>query len=860
MMATIAANHFSFDVHQIQLRPVNTHLQTAISVRRRRSLRQPFSSLKAINRHVRFFNSGNCPCRLVRACGDAEANTQNSVLPTTEPSVSGLSNRGDNSTYLPLIIRTLGLDNDLLDREQAVMALWKYALGGKNYIDKIMQFHGCVNLTVNLLRSESSQACEAAAGLLRMISSVNSYRDIVAGSGAIEETTALLRRPSLTSEVKEQSICMLWNLSADERHRMKIANSPLLPLLVKFLDDEHIKTVESAGGVLANLALSPSTHSIMVEVGVIPKMAKFLTSDFDRTKVIGQAPQGIKTMLLEGLKRSRVIRKEAKNVLLELAKDDYYKILIVEEGLVLVPLVGSAAYASFKSALYSWPSLPDGIEFRQIPRPSRFVASEALLGLNGVDDIDKIDEPKTEAIEGQARQHLLARIGAIENDDEKKPQAGSSTSHHHTLLTWKDGAARLVLILGLADETAIARAADAIGGASVTERIRMAFKEAGAVKHLVRLLGHNNAAVRSAAVNALEKLSISNALSETMKAQGVTPALVNMVKELKTTEGLMEKALTLLARILDPTKEMRMKFYSAPVSGSRKAAYSSSDGASASSGNTREMTNVLDSTLVAFLVDILKSGFPTLQAKAASILEFLTMIGPGPETILATNIGSVLRAIFEQKLPEADTGADDDDQEPDYARLEDAGLAISAASRLVTRLLDYEHFRDTIDSSQFTTLLRQILKSNIPVHYKDWAAACLVKLNSISGPFENPITTEITLYETIPRLIEQIKTSFLAEAQEAAVIELNRIISEDVVGATRAVAVQGGIFPLVKLLEEGSDRAVEAALAVLYNLGMDSENHPAILAAGAAPILRRIVLLGRPQWMKALRLLRNLPV
>lgn len=859
-MATIPANHFSFKVHQIQLQPTNAHLEKAISVRPRRNLRQPFSCFNANNRHGRFFIPGNCPCRPIRACGDAEANTQNSVFSTTEPSVSGLSNRGDNGTYLPLLIRTLGLDNDHLDREQAVIALWTYALGGKHYIDKIMEFRGCVNLTVNLLRSESSQACEAAAGLLRMISSVNSYRDIVAGSGAIEETTALLRRPSLTSEVKEQSICMLWNLSADETHRMKIANSPLLPLLMKFLDDEDIKIVESAGGVLANLALSPSTHSIMVEVGVIPKMSKFLTNEFDGTKVIGQGPQGIKTMLLEGLQRSRVIRKEAKNVLLELAKDDYYKILIVEEGLVLVPLVGSAAYASFKPALYSWPSLPDGTEFRRIPRPSRFGASEALLGLNVEDDSEKMDQSKIDAIEGQARQHFLARIGAMEIDDEKKPQAGCSTSHHHTLLTWKDGVARLVLILGLADETAIARAADAIAGASVTEGIRVAFKEAGAVKHLVCLLDHNNTAVRSAAVNALEKLSISNALCETMKAQGVSPPLVNMVKELKKTEGRMEKTLTLLARILDPNKEMRMKFHDGPVSGSRKATYSCSDGASASSGNTGEIMNVLDSTLVARLVDILKSGSPTLQAKAASILEFLTMIGPGLETIVATNIGSILRAVFEQKLPEADTGADENDQEPDYARLEDAGLAISAASRLVTRLLDYEHFRDTIDSSQFTTLLLQILKSDIPVHYKDWVAACLVKLNSISGPFENPITTEITLHETIPRLIEQIKTSFSTEAQEAAVVELNRIISEDVVGATQAVAVQGGIFPLVKLLEEGSDRAVEAGLAVLYNLSMDNENHPAILAAGATPILRRIVLSGRPQWMKALRLLRNLPV
>lgn len=95
----------------------------------------------------------------------------------------------------------LGLDNDLSDREQAVDALWKYSLGGKQCVDTIMKSSGSVFLTVNLLNSESDVACEAAAGLLRMISSINIYRDFVAESGAIQEITSLLRRPSLTSEV-----------------------------------------------------------------------------------------------------------------------------------------------------------------------------------------------------------------------------------------------------------------------------------------------------------------------------------------------------------------------------------------------------------------------------------------------------------------------------------------------------------------------------------------------------------------------------------------------------------------------------------------------------------------------------------
>lgn len=75
--------------------------------------------------------------------------------------------------------------------------------------------------------------------------------------------------------MKEQSICTLWNLSVDEKLRLKIANSDILPLLIKSLEDEDINVKEAAGGVLANLALSRSNHNIMVEAGVIPKLVRF---------------------------------------------------------------------------------------------------------------------------------------------------------------------------------------------------------------------------------------------------------------------------------------------------------------------------------------------------------------------------------------------------------------------------------------------------------------------------------------------------------------------------------------------------------------------------------------------------------
>lgn len=217
---------------------------------------------------------------------------------------------------------------------------------------------------------------------------------------------------------------------------------------------------------------------------------------------------------------------------------------------------------------------------------------------------------------------------------------------------------------------------------------------------------------------------------------------------------------------------------------------------------------------------------------------------------------------FELILSEKGYGIDDEKPELQSLELEEAGQAVSAASRLLAKLLDYDLFRQSINSLHFTKLLRAALMSSIPLHNKDWVAACLVKLSSLSGPnldLENPVNIEVTLYETIPRLIEQIKSSFSPEVQEAAVLELNRIISEGLVDSTQAVAAEGAIFPLVKLLETGTERAVEASLTILYNLSMNSENHAAIIAAGAVPVLRRIVLSERSSWMRALRLLRTLP-
>lgn len=791
-----------------------------------------------------------------RACSDDGGGevfmTQEEASASDVDTLKSRSSRS-NDAYVALFVRMLGLDNDPRDREQAIVALWKYSLGGKEYVDNIMKFRGTINLTLNLLKSESDSACEAAAGLLRMVSSFNVYRDSVAETGAIEEITGLLRRSSLSPDVKEQSLCTLWNLSVDEKLRARITNSELLPILIKFLEDDNVKVRESAGGVLANLALSQSNHEIMVEAGVIPNLAKLLNAEVEESKVV---------------------RKEARNALLELCRDEYNRILVMEEDLVLVPLVGADAYKSFRPALYSWPSLPDGTKIEQGSKgPSRYGASELLLGLNIQDRNLDLEEAKMNAVVGRTQQQFLARIGAIEMEDGNKPNSEEGTSSQRfTLLPWMDAIARLVLILGLEDESAITRAAQSIADASFNERMRFSFMESGAIKHLIRLINHPSSAVRSAVILALYRLSISDGVCLKIEAEGVLHPLVYLLKqsESETSQGLMEMIVNILSRILDPNKEMKSKFYDGPVNGSEKGmnatAIPTSDGnetiawESSSSTNGREL---VEPTVLSRLVDILKKSDLDLQRKVASILEFIAVSESCVEQIISADIESGLEAIFQLKpLTEKGHGIDDEKPELRSLELEEAGQAVSAASRLLARLLDYDLFRRTINPLHFTELLRAALMSSIPLHNKDWVAACLVKLSSLSGPnldLENPVNIEVTLYETIPRLIEQIKSSYSTEVQEAAVLELNRIISEGLVDSTQAVAAEGAIFPLVKLLESGTERAVEAGLTILYNLSMNSENHAAIISAGAVPVLRRIVLSERSNWMRALRLLRTLP-
>ncbi|XP_074563924.1 uncharacterized protein LOC141820503 isoform X2 [Curcuma longa] len=775
---------------------------------------------------------------LLRATGDEAHSESNHSFSSMSPDIRRpIGDMSSVDGYVGLFVRMLGLDNDPLDREQAINTLWKYSQGGKKCIDGIMQFPGCINLVASLLKSESSSACEAAAGLLHTVSAVSMYRDAIAESGAIEEISRLLCQPTLTSEVKKQCLCTLWNLSIDEKLRERISKGFLLPIIVKFLDDEEIKVKEAAGGVIANLALSRHLHNLLVEAGVIPKLVVLLGNDD---------------------KEYKVICNEAEVALLELSVDEYYRILIIEEGLVRVPLIGAAAYKSFQSPTHSWPSLPDGTKIEKTSTPSRFGASELLVGLTIREKNLNLEEATVNAIVGQSRQEFLARIGAIEVDGQDKK---------YTLLPWVDGIARLVLILGLEDVSGITKAAYAIADASISEHMRKSFKEAGAVRLLVQLMQHNSEAVREAVAHALDRLSLSDIVRKKIEEEGILKPLTSILKEPSTSNFLLEKAVCILSRIVEADSSINMELYenitddsdhtsnNEVVSDVRKVT-----DASGHEEMKREVLN--DSVFISRLIETLRTSSPSLQVKIASILEYSVTLEKNVAVVMACGIEVALDAVFRKGSSNGMENDIDNGFVQYNIETEEIGLATAAASRLLARLLDFNQFYQIIDSRHFTVLLRDILRSSIPLHTKDWIAACLVKLDSkVSNTSElgYPIEKEVVLYETIPRLINEMSSSFSLQDQETAVKELNKIISQGVIDYTKAVATAGGIFPLVKLIEEVSGDALEASLSLLYNLSMDIENHSAIVAAGAVPVLKRIVLSEGPQWTRALRILRTLP-
>lgn len=190
---------------------------------------------------------------------------------------------------------------------------------------------------------------------------------------------------------------------------------------------------------------------------------------------------------------------------------------------------------------------------------------------------------------------------------------------------------------------------------------------------------------------------------------------------------------------------------------------------------------------------------------------------------------------------------------------EDSYMLIGAASRLLEKLARFER----VKTSRFAPLLANILQSQVPLRVKDWVSVCLLKLEQVGDDLdyvlEVPMDLEVTIHDTIPWLITEMGEEFSPTVRERAVMHLRCLMSQGRSAYVVAVANKGGIVPLVNMLKVGSSDAKGASVAILYNLSMNKDNHPTMMASGVVPCLVELIRTRAPDWKLALYLLRTLP-
>ncbi|MCO5563681.1 hypothetical protein L7F22_017328 [Adiantum nelumboides] len=135
-------------------------------------------------------------------CSDVAEKETMAEKETTKKETTRKQLRLPEEGYIGLFVRMLGMDNPVEDREEAVRALWRHSMGGLDCTNEIVDFPGILTLVVTLLPSARTASSEAAAGLLRNVSSFDIHRTFVAESGAVEELVGILTRRTVVQEVR----------------------------------------------------------------------------------------------------------------------------------------------------------------------------------------------------------------------------------------------------------------------------------------------------------------------------------------------------------------------------------------------------------------------------------------------------------------------------------------------------------------------------------------------------------------------------------------------------------------------------------------------------------------------------------
>eukprot|EP00850_Spirogloea_muscicola_P008886 SM000048S16598 [mRNA] locus=s48:621455:625861:- [translate_table: standard] len=793
----------------------------------------------------------------------------------------------------------LGLQSPVPEREEAALALWRHAKGGRACVDQIAHMPGCLNLLVLLLGSGGSPpAAEAAAGLLQSVAAVEDYRLELLSAGALEEVAGLLLRGAPPA-VEEQAAGLLVSLSTAVAETPRIVELGLLPKLVAMLDPAHRAIQEAAAKALANVTRWPGAWEQVAEIGGIRKLAQL---------VLEESTSGL-------------ARQSARNALTELCKAPFLRALMIEEGLVVVPLIGADAYRSFKPLLHEAPQLPQSVKLErrtlQADKDGDFGAGSLLLGLSVNDEASQLDERAQQELEGKVRQQFLARLGILEKAQAKQRTASDQSlntvagdrqpqdemagpanggissgdrsmdnAERVTVMPRLDGVPRLVLILGLDDATVAGRAARAAAEFAMTDDNRQAMRNAGAIPHLVRLLGSGDEEATAAAAVALSQLAISAPVRGSICSHGAIPALVALLNAKSAPIGVKEQVMGTLLRLSDTDNYSGTADQDVGLLEMLRAGEGSQETPDESGNVPRGKPSamldprqeLLEAGGLPPLLELLHVGSMNQKQLAAKVLVNIASERSNADAMVSAGIIDALEmALHLQHAPGTTTAGEGLDESQEGLPLEESeGVPVmeelwqmqAACGRVVELLATYVT-GDTafaLRKARLSAVLRDLLQAEVPLSVKEQAAAALLKLEDRPpslGFFKAPdagVEKEVAMLSLLPSLVEQLSTAPALEMREEAVLTLRDLVQSGGDDFVAALASAGGIFPVVELLGSSEDRVREAALTILCKLAIVEENQPAILAAGAPDALERVVKRGRADWELALRVLRLLPV
>ncbi|GAQ83274.1 ARM repeat superfamily protein [Klebsormidium nitens] len=756
--------------------------------------------------------------------------------------------------YVGLFVRMLGLDRPMAEREEAAVALWHHVVQSRENLEEVGQLPGALPLLGQLMRErDRPAAAEAAAGVLRALSTVDEYRFRVFEAGAVEAALGVLQQWSHEApEVRRQALGLLHNLSAGRREGLQIIASqgaelctallrlcfppdelafdPANPFALTSTDwrrpitDDEIGTVL---GVLSNLAANDAARGPIASAGAIACLAQLLASD------------GVPA----------VLRGKAKAVLAELAKQPVLKDQFTAAGLVPVPLIKARYFSTVAQGLTKSASAPAGIarQYKVMPRGEGVARLVLMLGLADPEAVSAAAEAMRDWADSDENRNELSKAGAVPmlvrllaSGEPSGQSEGSEQSGDRG--QGQDGAGQSAG--GERGYPEVARAAaEALSVLCASTEVRRKVEKSAGVEGLAWLLKTGGRAQRSAAAKALFWLMQDEDESSAAEEAGRPGSI----------EGLID--------LIVAGKE------------AESTANAEGQGEAGKAARLGRREKLVAAGGLPSLVEILGEGTPEESEVAASILSRVSAEEKGAAAAVEAQVVPALERLLSRRVVDADDGINEG---PSLGLEELSGddvvarnrlwAAQVAGARLAASLASHDSTRGALQAADVHSLLSGLLLLDAPPEEKEAVSEALLALEQRDdaptvGPSRDT-EREIVQHVEIPRLLAMLEAGAPLAQREAAVQELLYVVKAggEQEAHLAAVASGGGIFSLVDLAKEGGDKSVRAALTLLDMLTLDEDNHLVMLEAGAEEVLVRIARGESEDWKLAMRVLRRLPV